>query len=187
MAVEITKKAVDLRTLFNDVEEVYFFNTPVESAEALATLKGGVELPVLEDGVTFNTGEVEVTQIRLTTGAIWTSKAKRGDADISFNVASVASEITNVFFVAKTGEPTMTLGTDNYAGKAYNLSPKKVTGALVLPSQDKSVVLVLPKAEMYASFNAADGDNPAYFNVKVTPLENSEESELYILEKSVGE
>ena len=42
----------------------------------------------------------------------------------------------------------------------------------------------LPKVEMYSSLNAADGDNPAYFNVTVTPKANSEEVEIFILEKT---
>lgn len=183
----VKTKAVDLNVLFNDVEEVFFKNAVVEKAADLATLTEVTELPVLSDGVTFNTGEAEVTQIKLTTEVIWTSKAKRGDADISLNVPSVAGEINDLLLNKKIDTAALILNGQAYTGKGYNLAPKKVLGALIMPSQDKQTVLVLPNVEIYSSFNAADGDNPAYFSLKVTPKENEEGAELYILEKSVGE
>lgn len=174
-----------LDTIFNDIEEVYFSKTAIESADTLKTIAEVIELPVLEDGVTFNTGEAEITQIKLTTEAIWTSKSKRGDADISFNVPSVSKTITDLFMNVKTDSVTdVSINGEKYGGTGYNLNAKKVVGALILPSQDKSVTIVLPKVELYASFNAADGDNPAYFSVKATPVKNNEGVEIYILQKT---
>jgi hypothetical protein len=174
-----------LDTIFNDIEEVYFSKTAIESADTLKTIAEVIELPVLEDGVTFNTGEAEITQIKLTTEAIWTSKSKRGDADISFNVPSVSKTITDLFMNTKTDSVTdVSINGEKYGGTGYNLNAKKVVGALILPSQDKSVAIVLPKVELYASFNAADGDNPAYFSVKATPVKNNEGVEIYILQKA---
>ena len=69
---------------------------------------------------------------------------------------------------------------------AYSLSPKKVTGALLMQSEDRQTIIILPNVEMYANFVAADGDNPAYFNVAVTPLENSEGADIFILSETVG-
>jgi len=73
-----------------------------------------------------------------------------------------------------------------YKGAAYSLSPKKVTGALLMQSEDRQTIIILPNVEMYANFVAADGDNPAYFNVAVTPLENSEGADIFILSETVG-
>ena len=184
MADFVKTKAVDLHSIFNDVEEVYFKEGELVGASALSTLTDVIELPVLADGVTFNSGEANVTQIKLTTEVIWTSKATRGDSDISFNVPSIAGAINNMFMNKKAESASLTMGSASYAGAGYNFAPKKVIGTLVMPSNDKMAVLVLPKVEIYASFNAADGDNPAYFALKCTPLENKEGSELYILEKS---
>jgi hypothetical protein len=87
-----------------------------------------------------------------------------------------------------TGDPKVSAAANNisYEGAGFNLNAKKVVGALFLPSQDKSVMIVLPKVELYASFNAADGDNPAYFSVKATPVKNNEGAEIYILEKKAS-
>ena len=179
----VTTKAVDLHSIFNDVEEVYFKDSETEDVAGLSALSGVIELPVLSDGVTFNSGEANVTQIKLTTEVIWTSKATRGDADISFNVPSIAGTINDMFMNQKEASAALEIDGKYFSGKGYNFAPKKVIGTLILPSNDKMAVLVLPKVEIYASFNAADGDNPAYFSMKCTPLENKAGSELYILEK----
>lgn len=186
--ITISKKAIEFNSIFNDVEEVYFSESKEIKSTDLATGIDAIELPVLGDGVTFNTGDPNVTQIKLTTEKIWTSKATKGDSDISFNVPSLAGSINDLFLNGKevsVSNLTVDSGTAKYAAtKGYNLSPKKVTGGLILPSNDKSMMVILTKCELYASLVLADGDNPAYFSVKVTPLENSEGVEILILEKT---
>ena len=53
-------------------------------------------------------------------------------------------------------------------------------------SDNKDVIVILPSIEMYGSLVVADGDNPAYFNVTVTPLENEDGSDIFILEKQAA-
>ncbi len=190
----ITDKLSSLETLFNDIEEVYYKSTEIKSTDlAASALTVDMELPVLEDGVNFDTGAADVTEIKLTTGRIWTSKAVKGDSGISMQIASVAGKINELFM----GTVKTSAGADvsvnaasglidgsTYKGKGYSMSPKKVVGSLIFPSNDRSTIIILPKVEMYSSLVAADGDNPAYFNVTVTPKANSEEVEIFILEKT---
>ena len=56
-----------------------------------------------------------------------------------------------------------------------------------MTSQDDSAIVVLPSIEAFASLVLADGDNPAYFNTSVTPVENSEGVEIYILHETAGD
>ena len=144
-----------------------------------------MELPALDDGVTFDTGSADVTRVRITTKAVWTSKASKGDPDITFQVAGVVNDLLmeNKKTIASA---TNIINGKTYKGAAYSLSPKKVTGALLMQSEDRQTIIILPNVEMYANFVAADGDNPAYFNVAVTPLENSEGAEIFILSETVG-
>lgn len=187
----ITKGLSDLKTLFNDVEEVYYKSTEIKSTDlAASALTVDMELPVLEDGLNLDTGAADVTQIKLTTGTIWTSKAVKGDSDISLQVASIAG-VVNDLFLSKgkaVASATGLIDGSTYKGSGYNLNPKKVTGSLILPSNDRNTIIVLANVEMYASLVAADGDNPAYFNVTVSPMANSDGDEIIILEKtnSVG-
>ena len=183
----ITNDLSNLQSLFNDVKNVYYNNKELKSTDLGAALTVAMELPVLEDGVSLNTGDPDVTRIKITTGANWTSKAKKGDPDISFQVASIAGKVNELFMDKKgevAGAADIIIQGATYSGSSYSLAPKKVSGSLILMSEDKMAVIVLPNVEIYASLVAADGDNPAYFNVNVTPLENSEGADIMILHKT---
>ncbi|MDY5354549.1 MAG: hypothetical protein SPG69_11130 [Bacteroides pyogenes] len=183
----ITKKITDLKTLFNDVKEVYFKNSEIKTSDlGELALTVDMELPVLGDGVNFDTGSADVTPVKLTTGAIWTSKVSKGDPDISFQVASVDGAVNDLLMskVKAIASAKGIINGNTYKGSAYSLAPKKVSGSLLMKSEDRQAIIILPKVEMYSSFVAADGDNPAYFNLSVTPMENSEGSDIMILSLS---
>lgn len=186
----VTTKLTDLKTLFNDVKEVYFKNAEIKAADLGKSFTADMEFPVLEEGVSFNTGDADVTEIKLTTGSTWVSKATKGDSDISFQVASIAGPVNSLLMNKVGTDITSTEGIlvdgVTYAGAAYSLAPKKVAGSLLMFSEDRQTIIALPNVEMYASLVAADGDNPAYFNVAVSPLENSEGADIMILWKTIG-
>lgn len=184
-AMTVTTKLNDLKVLFNRMKEIYYKSAPIAVADIATTIIVDMELPVLEDGVTIDTGQADVTNINITTGAIWTTRAVKGDPDISFQVASVAGAV-NALLLNKVEDITASTSfdaTETYKGAAYSLAPKKTTGALIMMSEDRQTILILPSVEMYSSFVAADGDNPAYFNVAVTPVENEDGSDIFILER----
>nr|DAX44129.1 MAG TPA: hypothetical protein [Caudoviricetes sp.] len=186
----VTTKLTDLKTLFNDVKEIYFKSSEIKVADLNKSFTADMELPVLEEGVSFNTGDADVTEIKLTTGSTWVSKATKGDSDISFQVASIAGPVNSLLMNKVGTDITSTEGIlvdgVTYAGAAYSLAPKKVAGSLLMFSEDRQTIIALPNVEMYASLVAADGDNPAYFNVAVSPLENSEGADIMILWKTIG-
>lgn len=185
----VTTKLTDLKTLFNDVKEIYFKSSEIKVADLGKAFTADMELPVLEEGVSFNTGDADVTEIKLTTGSTWVSKATKGDSDISFQVASIAGPVNSLLMNKVGTDITSTAGIlvdgVTYEGAAYSLAPKKVVGSLLMFSEDRQTIIALPNVEMYSSLVAADGDNPAYFNVTVTPLENSEGADIMILWKKV--
>ena len=179
--ISITTGLDKLRVLFNSMKNVYYI------AEANATLasisKFDMEFPVLEDGVTFNTGEASVTKIKLTTGAEWTSVADAGDSDITFQVASVAEALAEILMDKKTASKiTMTnsVGGVTYEGNGFTTEPKKLSGGLYMTSQAKDSAIFLPNIEGYSSF-VCEQDKPAYFNVKVTPVGDASGANFYIL------
>ena len=186
----VTTKLTDLKTLFNDVKEIYFKSSEIKVADLNKSFTADMELPVLEEGVSFNTGDADVTEIKLTTGSTWVSKATKGDSDISFQVASIAGAVNSLLMNKVGTDITSTEGIlvdgVTYTGAAYSLAPKKVAGSLLMFSEDRQTIIALPNVEMYASLVAADGDNPAYFNVAVSPLENSEGADIMILWKKIG-
>ena len=182
------KDAANLQVLFAKMKNVYYNNQPITTASMTASgIDCELEFPVISDGVTMNTGDADVTEIKLTTGATWVSRADKGDSDISFQVASIAGDINDLFLTKKTAA-TVTgvsvIGLDGtFGGDSYSLDVNKVTGSLVLTDDNRQTVLILTNVEMYASLVVSDGDNPAYFNVSVTPKDNTEGAAIIILHK----
>lgn len=187
MALTKTTELTTLSTLFSSVKEIYFKSGELVAADiSAANVTVDMELPVLDDGVSFDTGAPDVSQIKLTTGKIWAQRTKRGDSDISFNVASVEG-IINDLLLNKHTKVTGTAGAfeegATFDGQGYDLDPKVVKGSLIMYSEDHSTIIALPNAHIVSSLNAADGDNPAYFKLVVTPRSNAAGDEIFILKK----
>lgn len=188
MANIVTTTKDTLRTIFDKVNRVYYFadnKTSGGAVKALGSLTGGIEFPVLEDGVTFNTGDPDKSEVKLTDGTTWTSKVKQGESDISFQVSSVHSTIMDILMekkVAASISSAVQIGDYDYTGQGYALAPKKVGGALVMVSSDGLTGVYLPDTEIFASFNGEGGDDSTgYFNVSVTPLTDANGAAFYIL------
>lgn len=170
--LNITTGLADLQKLFNKMKEVYFVATPNSDLATLAAFD--MELPVIDDGISFNTGEPDVTTVKLTTGENWTSYGKAGDPDISIQVASIAGKVNDLLMNKQGDKKKMVngfgeTGVETYEGQGYDLSPKKTTGALFFRSEDKQSAIWLPNVEMYSNL-VIETDKPAYFNIKITPL-----------------
>lgn len=180
--IKIITKLDELEVLFNQMKEVYFFNTPNQDLSAL--VQADIELPVLDDGVTFNTGDADVSKIKLTTGRIWTSVANAGDADIQFQIASVAGPITELFMQKKatTASMAVTLDGVTYEGEGFDFTPKKVKGAMLMRSEDRASVIYLPNVEGYSSF-VSEKDKPGYFNTSWSPKADTHGAGIYFLRK----
>ena len=187
MASIVTTSKDTLRTIFDKVNRVYYFanNKSGDTVKALSALSGGIEFPVLEDGVSFDTGSPDKNEVKLTDGTTWTSKVSQGESDISFQVSSVHSTINDILMekkVAASISSAVQIGDFNYTGQGYALAPKKIGGALVMISSDGLTGVYLPDVEMFASFNGQGGDDSTgYYNVTVTPLTDSNGAAFYIL------
>ena len=178
----ITKTLEELKALFSQMKNVYFIATSIQD---LNDLKGeDFELLVLYDGLSFDTCAADVSNIKLTTGAIWTSVATAGDADIQFQVASIAGEVNELLMnkVVESAAMTATFNGKTYEGAGYNTEPKKVTGALFMTSEDGSTALYLPNIEGYSNLISERG-KPAYFNVAVSPMNDKNKASIYILKE----
>ena len=170
-----TKTLGDLQKLFNKLKNVYYSATPFDTPEAFFTA-GGMELPILSDGVTFNTGQPSITKIKLTTGATWTSMAEAGDSDISFQVATVADDINAIFLNKRTASPVTTASAPMAAKELFS-------GSMLFVSEDRQCVVVMLNIEAYANLQVETA-KPSYYTLQVTPLRDKKGAALYILHKS---
>ncbi len=177
--VTIDKRIGDLKKLFNRVNDVLY--SEEEITDPSAALPASY-IPVGEDGVNFDAGDPDITKYKLTDGQIWTAIADAGDADISFQVPSVADYIADLFQNKTSAKAaSMTLEGKTYTGNGYDFSPKKVTGSMILRSQDKKTVIILTNIEGYATPKLDDTGKPLYFNFSVSPLNNSEGVAIYYM------
>ena len=188
MANIVSTTKDSLKTIFDKVNRVYYFadnKTTQGAVKPLGSLTGGVEFPVLESGVSFDTGSPDKSEVKLTDGTTWTSKVKQGESDISFQVSSVHSTINEILMEKKTAAAISTavqIGEYDYTGQGFALSPKKINGALVMVSSDGLTGIYLPDVEMFSSFNGEGGDDSTgYYNVSVTPLTDANGAGFYIL------
>lgn len=180
MAVSITNKE-NIKQIFDKVSRVYYF---ASAGTALGSQTQALELPVLQDGVGFNTGDPDKSEVKLTDGTTWTSKVKQGESDISFQVSSVHATVNELFMEKKSSATVnnVSFGGVTYSGNGFSLAPKKVTGALLMLSEDRLTAIYLPNVEIYASFNGQGGDDTTgYYNVAVTPLTDTYGAAFYPL------
>ena len=188
MANIVTTSKDTLKKIFDKVNRVYFFadnKTAQGAVKPLGDLTNGIEFPVLENGVSFDTGSPDKSEVKLTDGTTWTSKVSQGESDISFQVSSVHETINDLLMEKKAAAVISTgvqIGEYDYTGQGYALSPKKISGALVMISSDFVSGVYLPDVEMFASFNGEGGDDSTgYYNVSVTPLTDANGAGFYIL------
>lgn len=176
-----------LRSIMSQMKHAYWYSTPNTTVANVGTIT--MELPVLEDGINFDTGETDVTRIKLISGDTWVSRANAGDADISFQVSSVAGAVNDLLMTKKTNSQATVTATFNgytYKGDGYSTAPKKVSGGLLLTGEPGEPMAFFPNVELFASLVLGDGDSPSYYNVVVTPLSDLSDVTYYILTAQSG-
>lgn len=178
MAITVSTNKESLRVIFSKIHRVYFFP---DHTKAFGEQTNGIELPVLSDGVGFDTGSPDKQEVKLTDGTVWTSKVTQGESDISFPVSSVAKTVNELFLEKGGAAVTGTFDGQEYTLQGFSLAPKKVVGSLLLTSEDKTTVVYLPHVELAASFNGEGGDDSTgYYNVTVTPLTDALGNSIYL-------
>lgn len=192
MAANENKKTLsDLHEVMELMGEAYFFKKELTASDLTTTedilSTCDFEMPLGDDGVTFEIGDPDITRKKITEGRNWITYAKRGDDNITFQVPSFADPVNELFMNKKTSaEASVKVGVDTYKGGGYSLAPKKVVGSWLFCNPDHSIAVILPNTENYGTLKGAQGDSEGYYNVAVTPMSNSGDVDIYILHKQAG-
>lgn len=183
-AATITKSLSDLKKVFAQMHNIYYTKTPNLTLATLASFD--FELPVVEGGVTFKSGEAQLTKTKLTTGELWDVTSKAGDDDIAYQIASFAPELISTFTNGDTTATAMTADVNGvtYEGYGVNTAPKKVGGGLFMTSQDLTAAIFIPNAEIFSNL-VNENDKPAYINSKVSALADTTGKNIYVLFKKI--
>lgn len=176
----ITKKLADLQSVFDKVKRVFYDDTVNINLNTITSLD--FELPVIEDSFSFDSGAVSISSVKITTGQKWASYVTAGDPSITMQVASVDDDIAKLFMTQKGTAITGVASIDgfNITGQGYSTETKKVTGSLILASEDGTRLIALPNVEMFANPVIASG-TPAYFNVQVFTKPNADGADIILL------
>lgn len=186
-----TKVLADLHKVMELMGEAYFFSKEITAdmltgtADILDT--ADFEMPISDEGVTFEVGDPDITKKKITEGRNWITYAKRGDDNISFQVPSFDDSLNELFLNKVTSAAVKAkVGGDTFEGSGYSLKPKKVVGAWVFRNPEHTMTVLMPLSENYGTFKGAQGDTEGYYNVAVTPMPASNNVEIYILHKTAA-
>jgi hypothetical protein len=181
--ITVTTPLAQVKGIFNKVKEAFYLTTPSTPLSSLT--KFDVELPLLNDGISFDTGKASITEVKLTTGETWTSMSEAGEASITFQIPSISGAINKIFLNEEGSAITMTNTVEgvSFSAQGYNMEPKKVSGGLFLLAEDRATAIFLPNVEIYASL-AVDQSKGAYFDIDVKPLADTSGCSIYILNRT---
>lgn len=164
----ITDKAT-LKTLFSQMSKVVYVPT-ANLADPSKETGTCLDIPILEDSVTFKSGEVSTNKVKLINGELWDSIPKMGDADMSMQIGTLNDAVLSLFCTkATTALSDVAFDGFTYAGSGYRFDIKKVTGGLFMENADKTCAIWLPNVSMYGSV-MMDNAKPSYINVKFDAL-----------------
>ena len=192
MAVNENKVVLnDLHEVMELMGEAYFFGKELTYEDLSKTEdlldEADYEMPLGDEGVTFEIGDPDITRKKITKGRNWITFAKRGDDNITFQVPSFADKMNELWLTKQGDTVSAKVGGKTYSGAGYALKPKKVVGSWVFRNPEHTIVVILPNTENYGTFKGAQGDNEGYYNVAVTPLSNSGNVDIYILHEVEAE
>lgn len=183
-----TKVLGDLHKVMELMGEAYFFDSEVTedmlTSDSNLLDSADFEMPLSDEGVTFEVGDPDITRKKITEGRNWITYAKRGDDNISFQVPSFEDSLNELFMNKVKGNVSAKIGNDVHSGAGYSLKPKKVVGSWVFRNPEHTITVLLPLTENYGTFKGAQGDTEGYYNVSVTPMAATNNVELYILHKA---
>lgn len=179
----------DLQQVMELMGEAYLYNKEIKPSDLTETDdildSADFEMPLGDDGVTFEIGDPDITRKKITEGRTWITYAKRGDDNITFQVPSFADKMNELWLNKVTSTAVKAkVDADALTGAGYALKPKKVVGGWIFRNPEHTMAVILPITECYGTFKGGQGDNNGYYNVSVTPKANSGNVELYILHKT---
>lgn len=166
------KSKIDLKDVFNGANSLLFQSSIVDLSKGTFTLEPEYDLPVTVDTLQISQDDPTVNHYKVIgLDGDWTSSATLGDMTFQFTVPTKAKDVL-VLAYGSDSVVDITKGTvsgtgDNdidgdYAGHAVLLNKKKVTGTFVIVDEEKTNIMVLAGAAVWAK--------PLYENVSTEPF-----------------
>lgn len=189
MAVTVTAKET-LMAVLDDVRDVYFVSTVCDSASDVAAITTAIELPVIEDSIEVNMGEVDAAYTKTTDGTIAAAKFTKGDPDCGFQLVSIAETIASIFSdkimsgnsADSASLPAMETGDEPITITGWGNGLKVTAGTLIMMSADHKHSVTFPNAQITGSFVPTGGGeaNTGYWDCAFVPRPNAAGASFYL-------
>lgn len=159
-----TKTKLELKTVFNDVCDLYYQKTNIDLSKGTITLAPELNLPVTVDTLKITQDSPTINHYKVIgLDADWTSSSTAGDMSVELTVPSVNEEIIKTCFgesayaqITKasitTGDTTVDNGATGYEGYAWEASKYKMEGTFVFVEATKNNLFVVTNLVLYATF-----------------------------------
>lgn len=166
------KNKIDLKDVFNGANSLLYQSTVVDLSKGTFTLSPEYDLPVTVDTLQISQDDPTINHYKVIgLDGDWTSSATLGDMTFQFTVPTKAKEVLTLAYGADAvvdvtkGTVSGTGDTDidgDYSGHAVLLNKKKVTGTFVIVDEEKTNIMVIAGAAVWAK--------PLYENVSTEPF-----------------
>lgn len=166
------KSKIDLKDVFNGANSLLFQSSIVDLSKGTFTLEPEYDLPVTVDTLQISQDDPTVNHYKVIgLDGDWTSSATLGDMTFQFTVPTKAKDVLVLAYgsdsvvditkgtVSGTGDKDID---GDYVGHAVLLNKKKVTGTFVIVDEEKTNIMVLAGAAVWAK--------PLYENVSTEPF-----------------
>ena len=177
------KTLSELQVLMGRMGEAYFFKNGIPAtlaANADLLSMADFAMPISTSGVNFELGAPDITREKITEGRTWYTFAEKGDDNISLQVPSLHTDLSDLFYTKKGEAKQVKVGDKTLTAQGYSTAVKKVTGGWVFRDREHSVAFGLPLTDKYAIVVGAVGDAMGYYNVAVSTRPDANDVDLII-------
>lgn len=164
------KTKQDLKTVFNDVADLYFQKSLIDLSQATLKLTPELNVPVTVDTLKISQDSPTINHYKVVgLDADWTSSATAGDMSVELTVPTVDKEIVKMLFgedavsdittaTVETGDTNVDNSETGYEGYAWEGKKYKVEGTFVLVNSTKDRLFVITNLALYGTILY---DNPS--------------------------
>lgn len=157
------KTKEELKTVFNDVCDLYFQKALLDLSQMTIALAPELNLPVTVDSLKITQDAPTINHYKVIgLDADWTSSATAGDMSVELTVPTVDKEVLKMLFgddaVAEITKVTVSTGDTNvdngelgYEGYSWEGKKYKVEGSFVLVNSTKDRLFVVTNLALYGT------------------------------------
>lgn len=142
---------------------------------------GSQATPVIDGSINYNTGDIDISHIKLTTGQNWATSISKGDPDISFSLGATDAA-TNAMFckVATKSENAVTKEAHGITLNGYNVGTiVKLTKDVDFLTKDGLGCISHPQATLIGTLALSD-DGVLVWNCTLIPNVDENGADTYI-------